>query len=182
MFGSWVLEVFRFDLPFDIHLQIASNWNLAENRVTEIDVYVQHLQLDVLVNKLSGGRKEGRNTVFPEKQRRNMQALKASRHLGYPTRLNLHLLPPQKTCILQTYSEGFWHSSNNAKDYFISLEVQLSSSGPECPLKSLTRGVFNALSAASWRSVRDARYLHSLSVSFYNRYNNNYSDTSTWTR
>lgn len=86
MFGNPLLEVFQFDLPFDIHLRITSNWNLAENRVTEIDVYVQHLWISWVV--------EGRHAVFPETCRRNMRTLKTSSLLGYPARLNVHLVPP----------------------------------------------------------------------------------------
>lgn len=65
---------------------------------TEIDIYVQHLQLGGLVNKLSGGRKES------EFWRGNMQTSLPNCPFWYLTRLNLDLLssPPQNS-----HSAGF---------------------------------------------------------------------------
>lgn len=127
MLGSWVLEVFWFDLPFDIHIQIISNWNLAENRVTEIDIYVQHLQLDVLVNKRSGGRKEHSISWNTQKKHADFKGESSS---WVPHKVEFAFGSPHKNLHTADLLRSSKYPSNNTEDYFISLEVQLSSSGP----------------------------------------------------
>lgn len=125
MSARWVRGVFQFDLPFDIRLQINRNWNLAENSVTEIDIYVQHSVRSAC--KYIEWRREG--TLFPETCRRNV-GLKSRSPSWVPHSGKLAFGSPHKTYILQTYSDCFCFSSSNSKDWVISVEVQLSSSGP----------------------------------------------------
>lgn len=134
MSARWVLWVFQFDLPFDIRLQINRNWNLAENSVTEIDIYVQHSVRSAC--KYTEWRREG--TLFPETRRRNMWAWKAGLLLGYPTVVNWHLVLPTKLTffrLTQTVSDSLlailkiqlflWKCSCHLRDLNIHLSPKL---------------------------------------------------------